>query len=165
MVQHVPAAVGDRHRTVGQLDDVLALNDAGVANEPAIIEIERAAFGAEPGRAAAATVDVERVAVAVAAFDDAVLEDQGGRSAFVDLLKNDARACGALDELDAAREWMLILGLKTAREKVSSLLVILAHHDAVQNGHSPADGWYGPDRRRYPSNRCSPNNQHAAPGR
>lgn len=50
----------------------------------------------------------------------------------------------ALDELDAAREWMLILGLKTAREKVSSLLVILAHHDAAQYGHSPADGLFFP---------------------
>ncbi len=31
-----------------------------------------------------------------------------------------------LDELDAAREWMLVLGRKTAREKIASLLVILA---------------------------------------
>jgi CRP/FNR family transcriptional regulator len=31
-----------------------------------------------------------------------------------------------LDELDAAREWMLLLGRKTAREKIASLLVILA---------------------------------------
>lgn len=34
-----------------------------------------------------------------------------------------------LDELDAAREWMMILGRKTAREKLSSLLVILARRD------------------------------------
>ncbi len=32
----------------------------------------------------------------------------------------------ALDELDAAREWMLLLGRKTAREKIASLLMILA---------------------------------------
>ncbi len=31
-----------------------------------------------------------------------------------------------LDELDAAREWMLVLGRKTAREKIASLLAILA---------------------------------------
>lgn len=31
-----------------------------------------------------------------------------------------------LDELDAAREWMLVLGRKTAREKVASLLAIIA---------------------------------------
>ena len=35
-----------------------------------------------------------------------------------------------LDELDAAREWMLLLGRKTAREKIASLLVILARRDA-----------------------------------
>lgn len=32
----------------------------------------------------------------------------------------------ALDELDAAREWMLLLGRKTAREKIASLLAIIA---------------------------------------
>jgi CRP/FNR family transcriptional regulator len=31
-----------------------------------------------------------------------------------------------LDELDSAREWMLLLGRKTARERIASLLVILA---------------------------------------
>jgi len=34
-----------------------------------------------------------------------------------------------LDELDAAREWMLILGRKTAREKISSLLAIIARRE------------------------------------
>lgn len=37
-----------------------------------------------------------------------------------------------LDELDAAREWMLVLGRKTAREKIASLLTILA-----RRAHSP----------------------------
>ena len=35
-----------------------------------------------------------------------------------------------LDELDAAREWMLLLGRKTAREKIASLLAIIARRDA-----------------------------------
>ncbi|MCC5960257.1 MAG: Crp/Fnr family transcriptional regulator [Rhodobacteraceae bacterium] len=35
-----------------------------------------------------------------------------------------------LDELDAAREWMLLLGRKTAREKIASLLCIIARRDA-----------------------------------
>ncbi len=35
-----------------------------------------------------------------------------------------------LDELDAAREWMLLLGRKTAREKIASLIVIVARRDA-----------------------------------
>lgn len=36
-----------------------------------------------------------------------------------------------LDELDAAREWMLILGRKTAREKIASLLAIIARREAA----------------------------------
>ncbi|WP_109465092.1 transcriptional regulator FnrL [Albibacillus kandeliae] len=37
-----------------------------------------------------------------------------------------------LDELDAAREWMLVLGRKTAREKIASLLSIIARRDPAQ---------------------------------
>lgn len=37
----------------------------------------------------------------------------------------------SLDELDAAREWMLILGRKTAREKIASLLTILGRRAAA----------------------------------
>ena len=36
-----------------------------------------------------------------------------------------------LDELDAAREWMLVLGRKTAREKIASLLAIIARRDTI----------------------------------
>ncbi len=36
-----------------------------------------------------------------------------------------------LDELDAAREWMLVLGRKTAREKIASLLMIIARRNAA----------------------------------
>lgn len=45
-----------------------------------------------------------------------------------------------LDELDAAREWMLVLGRKTAREKIASLLSIIARRDATLNmrGHEGA---------------------------
>jgi CRP/FNR family transcriptional regulator, anaerobic regulatory protein len=35
-----------------------------------------------------------------------------------------------LDELDAAREWMLVLGRKTAREKIASLISIIARREA-----------------------------------
>jgi len=35
-----------------------------------------------------------------------------------------------LDELDAAREWMLLLGRKTAREKIASLIAIIARRHA-----------------------------------
>lgn len=36
-----------------------------------------------------------------------------------------------LDELDAARDWLLLLGRKSAREKIASLLVILARRAAA----------------------------------
>ena len=42
-----------------------------------------------------------------------------------------------LDELDAAREWMLLLGRKTAREKIASLLAIIARRDASLKLRSP----------------------------
>lgn len=44
-----------------------------------------------------------------------------------------------LDELDAAREWMQLLGRKTAREKIASLLAIIARRDASL-GLRPAKG-------------------------
>ncbi|MDO5606351.1 MAG: Crp/Fnr family transcriptional regulator [Paracoccus sp. (in: a-proteobacteria)] len=36
-----------------------------------------------------------------------------------------------LDELDAAREWLLLLGRKSAREKIASFIVILARREAA----------------------------------
>lgn len=36
-----------------------------------------------------------------------------------------------LDELDATREWMLLLGRKTAREKIASLLAIIAQRSSL----------------------------------
>jgi len=42
-----------------------------------------------------------------------------------------------LDELDAAREWMLLLGRKTAREKIASLIAIIARRDATLKLRSP----------------------------
>ncbi len=44
-----------------------------------------------------------------------------------------------LDELDAAREWMLVLGRKTAREKLASLLSIIARRYATLRKLSPND--------------------------
>lgn len=41
-----------------------------------------------------------------------------------------------LDELDAAREWMLLLGRKTAREKIASLLVMILRRSATLQGVS-----------------------------
>ena len=43
-----------------------------------------------------------------------------------------------LDELDAAREWMLLLGRKTAREKIASLLAIIARRYAELHPRAPS---------------------------
>lgn len=43
-----------------------------------------------------------------------------------------------LDELDAAREWMVVLGRKTAREKIASLLAIMARRTASLALHKAA---------------------------
>jgi len=45
-----------------------------------------------------------------------------------------------LDELDSAREWMLVLGRKTAREKIASLLAIISRRDAALKKQTPKDG-------------------------
>ena len=42
-----------------------------------------------------------------------------------------------LDELDAAREWMLVLGRKTAREKIASLLAMLARRERMLKVRAP----------------------------
>jgi CRP/FNR family transcriptional regulator len=44
----------------------------------------------------------------------------------------------ALKELDAAREWMLTLGRRTAQEKVASLLYLVATHAEPETTSSAA---------------------------
>ena len=46
-----------------------------------------------------------------------------------------------LDDLDAAREWMLVLGRKTAREKIASLLSIIARREAHLQMIDTTDNW------------------------
>jgi CRP/FNR family transcriptional regulator len=45
-----------------------------------------------------------------------------------------------LNELDAARDWMLLLGRKTAREKIATFLTILARRAAALESKQPEDG-------------------------
>lgn len=45
-----------------------------------------------------------------------------------------------LDELDAAREWMLVLGRKTAREKIASLLSMIAVRTAALSMQKRSEG-------------------------
>ncbi len=42
----------------------------------------------------------------------------------------------AFDELDAAREWMLLLGRKTAREKIASMLISVVKRTHLPEGQS-----------------------------
>ncbi|WP_299046171.1 transcriptional regulator FnrL [uncultured Tateyamaria sp.] len=45
----------------------------------------------------------------------------------------------ALDELDAARDWMLLLGRKTAREKIASFLMLIAKRTVNPDGRVMGD--------------------------
>ncbi|MEL6463780.1 MAG: Crp/Fnr family transcriptional regulator [Pseudomonadota bacterium] len=45
----------------------------------------------------------------------------------------------ALDELDAARDWMLLLGRKTAREKIASFLMLIAKRTVHPDGRVLGD--------------------------
>lgn len=51
-----------------------------------------------------------------------------------------------LDELDAAREWMTLLGRKSARERVASLVLMLARRNAALSGSEPESGQHVPLR-------------------
>ncbi|PTE22479.1 transcriptional regulator [Cereibacter changlensis JA139] len=44
-----------------------------------------------------------------------------------------------LDELDAARDWMLLLGRKTAREKVATLLIMVMRRTTTRSPEPPGD--------------------------
>ncbi|CTQ49504.1 transcriptional regulator FnrL [Jannaschia donghaensis] len=78
-------------------------------------------FVGRPGRAAAPYEVVAATDVTMCMFD---------RPAFETMMAETPHVAGrllemSLDELDAARDWMLVLGRKTAREKVATLLAIV----------------------------------------
>ncbi|MBY6044031.1 transcriptional regulator FnrL [Phaeobacter italicus] len=83
-------------------------------------------FVGRPGRDTAAYNVVATSTVVMCCFRRKPFEDLMSRTPHIAhrLLEM------TLDELDAAREWMLVLGRKTAREKIASLLSILARRDA-----------------------------------
>ncbi len=58
----------------------------------------------------------------------------------------------ALDELDAAREWMVLLGRKSAREKVASFFLMLARRAALS--HCATCGGAGPLKVAVPLKRA-----------
>ncbi|MBK1636109.1 transcriptional regulator FnrL [Rhodovulum adriaticum] len=84
-------------------------------------------FVGRPGREAAAYDVVATTPLTMCCFRRKPFEELMGRTPHIGqrLLEM------TLDELDAAREWMLLLGRKTAREKIASLLAIIARRDAT----------------------------------
>jgi CRP/FNR family transcriptional regulator len=86
-------------------------------------------FVGRPGRGTAAYDVVATTDMVMCCFRKAPFEDMMNRTPHIAqrLLEM------TLDELDAAREWMLVLGRKTAREKIASLLSIIARRDATLN--------------------------------
>ncbi|MDP2084446.1 MAG: Crp/Fnr family transcriptional regulator [Gemmobacter sp.] len=93
-------------------------------------------FVGRPGRPTAAYDVTATTDVVMCCFRKKPFEDMMGRTPHVAqrLLEM------TLDELDAAREWMLLLGRKTAREKIASLMAILARRDAtlkLKGGRGP----------------------------
>ena len=86
-------------------------------------------FVGRPGRSVAAYDVTATTDVLMCCFRKKPFEDMMARTPHIAqrLLEM------TLDELDAAREWMLLLGRKTAREKIASLLVIIARRHAALN--------------------------------
>lgn len=86
-------------------------------------------FVGRPGRGSAAYDVVATSSLVMCCFRKKPFEEMMARTPHIAqrLLEM------TLDELDAAREWMLVLGRKTAREKIASLLTIIARRDATLN--------------------------------
>ena len=86
-------------------------------------------FVGRPGRDGAAYDVIATTDVVMCCFRKRPFEDLMSRTPHIAhrLLEM------TLDELDAAREWMLVLGRKTAREKIASLLAIIARRDSTLN--------------------------------
>lgn len=92
-------------------------------------------FVGRPGRQTAPYEVVAATDVTLCLFDRAAFENMIARTPHVAqrLLEM------SLDELDAARDWMLVLGRKTAREKVATLLASILRRAPVSERPLRAD--------------------------
>jgi CRP/FNR family transcriptional regulator len=84
-------------------------------------------FVGRPGRATAAydvtaTTDLVMCCFRKKPFEDMMIKTPHVAHRLLEM---------TLDELDAAREWMLLLGRKTAREKIASFLAIIGRREAA----------------------------------
>jgi CRP/FNR family transcriptional regulator len=93
-------------------------------------------FLGRPGRGRVACDVVAVTGITFCMFREAEFERMIRRSPRIERRLLDM----TMDELDAAREWMLLLGRKTAREKIASLFVIMARRDAALHQQHPVDG-------------------------
>jgi len=93
-------------------------------------------FIGRPDRASVAHDVVAATDVTLCRFEKPVFEDLIRRSPAL-LRRLLTKTC---DDLDAARDWMLLLGRKTAREKVAGFLSMLVQRAVQQNGHPAKDG-------------------------
>lgn len=88
-------------------------------------------FGSDSPYGAEAATPVELCCVERQYFEGLMLERPELKQLFLER---------TLGELDAAREWMVLLGQKTAEEKVASLLLLMAKRLRVPEGCSPPAG-------------------------
>ncbi len=100
-------------------------------------------FIGRPGRAkiefdVTATTDVTLCCFARAPFEALVLDTPHVAQRLMEL---------ALDELDAARDWMLLLGRKTAREKIATFLDMLVRRSQLAEGAVPGAALHLPMTR------------------
>lgn len=93
-------------------------------------------FVGRPGRMSVAHDVIAATEVTLCRFEKPVFED---------LLKKSPAIMGRLltktsDDLDAARDWIVLLGRKSAREKVAGFLSMLVRRAIQKNGMPAGDG-------------------------
>lgn len=93
-------------------------------------------FIGRPGRNSVAHDVVAATDITLCRFEKSVFEKllAGSPTIMARLLSKTS------DDLDAARDWMLLLGRKTAREKVAGFLSMLVRRAIQQNGMPAGDG-------------------------
>lgn len=132
------AWAGERSATVGSVVEGVAMLSSTLADgrRQMVGLLLPSDFLGRPGRARSAYDVVAVTAVTLCLFQRTEFERLVARTPQLErrLLEM------TLDELDSAREWMLLLGRKTAREKIASLFVIMARRDAELHRSTAGDG-------------------------
>ncbi len=132
------AWAGEQSKTVGSVVEGVAMLSSTLADgrRQMVGLLLPSDFLGRPGRGRSAYDVVAVTAVTLCLFQRTEFERLVARTPQLErrLLEM------TLDELDSAREWMLLLGRKTAREKIASLFVIMARRDAELHRSTAGDG-------------------------